>query len=318
MGLLKYKGWIYKITNKISNKVYIGQTYVGIEKRFKQHLCTAFSEKSSSYLGHLAVSIRKYGKDAFEIEQLYEVTAFSKENRIVLLDALETLYIHKYNSNNHLYGYNCTCGGQMPKSNLTTITKALQNKVKHEGCCVTGCTNPHLANGYCSRHYTQLYKKGYIQERTHYSPNEYILHEDYVEIKLYDTKNQYVKSTLIDIEDLDKVINYKWYLSEGPRGEYAKNNNLGTLHGLIIGDVKKGNVIIHLNKNGLDNRKSNLQVVTKTEKQRLNKIPITNKSGVKGVWWCKDRNKWQAQIIINNHKKVQGDLMFLQMLQRQD
>lgn len=35
MGLLKYKGWIYKITNKITNKVYIGQTYVGIEKRFK-------------------------------------------------------------------------------------------------------------------------------------------------------------------------------------------------------------------------------------------------------------------------------------------
>ena len=62
-------GWIYKITNKINNKVYIGQTINSLEKRFKQHLSEAKQGKNC----RLHSAIRKYGIDAFVIEPIEKV-----------------------------------------------------------------------------------------------------------------------------------------------------------------------------------------------------------------------------------------------------
>ena len=49
-------GFIYKITNTINNKIYIGKTTRTVEKRYKDHLYS--SKKSNCYL-HIAM--RKYG-----------------------------------------------------------------------------------------------------------------------------------------------------------------------------------------------------------------------------------------------------------------
>lgn len=59
--------WIYKITNLINNKVYIGQTIRPIEDRFKRHINDAVNNVLDT---HLARAIRKYGKENFIIEEI--------------------------------------------------------------------------------------------------------------------------------------------------------------------------------------------------------------------------------------------------------
>ena len=92
---------IYKVTNLITNKVYIGKTIYKLKKRKRQHLCAAKSN-SGNMLFHKA--IRKYGEENFCWEVL-DTVMFSD----LLLD-LEKFYIIKYNCKQP-NGYNLTDGG---------------------------------------------------------------------------------------------------------------------------------------------------------------------------------------------------------------
>ena len=97
----------YKIINTVNNKSYIGQTRLGIKNRWKRHLGAAFWNLSNDDNVHvLHLAIRKYGKDAFVIEQL-AATNSSKE-----IDAIECQMIKEHNTfyENH-QGYNMTLGG---------------------------------------------------------------------------------------------------------------------------------------------------------------------------------------------------------------
>lgn len=88
---------IYKFTNKINGKVYIGQS-VNIERRYYDHL------KRDDSKNYFHRAIKKYGKDNFLFEILEE---YSEEN----LNDREKYYIAKYNNNNRKLGYNSTSGG---------------------------------------------------------------------------------------------------------------------------------------------------------------------------------------------------------------
>ena len=96
---------IYKITNKINNKVYIGQSIL-IEKRLKEHQLRAFrgdSKTNKEYEKSLYRAFRKYGIDNFLFEVIEEC---ERED----LNKLEGKYIKQYNS--HIDGYNETDGGE--------------------------------------------------------------------------------------------------------------------------------------------------------------------------------------------------------------
>ena len=114
IGNLEVYGIIYKITNLINGKVYIGQTIKrngfkdrypyngnGIERVYKTHYYRR--ENNDSYNKHLLESIEKYGFKSFEVIEIFDY-AFSKKE----LDIKEKLYISLYNSNNDSYGYNST------------------------------------------------------------------------------------------------------------------------------------------------------------------------------------------------------------------
>lgn len=90
-------GYIYKITNIINGKVYIGQTIQSIESRWEQH------KRSSTYKNYaLYYAMRKYGIDNFKIEMVEECD--NKE-----LNDKEIKWISFYNSYHD--GYNMTLGG---------------------------------------------------------------------------------------------------------------------------------------------------------------------------------------------------------------
>ena len=94
-------GCIYKITNIINNKVYIGQTTTRVERRWADHFKP--SAKSCYYLGR---AIKKYGKDCFSKEVIEYVEASSKSNLVNKLNKRECFYISLYQSNKKELGYN--------------------------------------------------------------------------------------------------------------------------------------------------------------------------------------------------------------------
>ncbi len=93
-------GYIYKITNKINKKIYIGQTKKTIEERFQEHLKKAKIHTNR----YLYDAMNKYGYHNFIVSQI-EQCDDSK------LDEREIYWIAFYHSNNKEYGYNMTIGG---------------------------------------------------------------------------------------------------------------------------------------------------------------------------------------------------------------
>lgn len=93
-------GFIYKISNSINDKIYIGKTLSTIEKRFAQHQRDALKPEENNR--PLYRAMRKYGPENFSVE-LIEIVPL--EN----LSEREKYWINYYHSYEN--GYNATLGG---------------------------------------------------------------------------------------------------------------------------------------------------------------------------------------------------------------
>ena len=91
---------IYKITNDINEKVYVGKTTLTIEERFKMHCRDC--EKREEEKRPLYAAMRKYGKEHFKIEKIEECDSDLSSER-------EQYWIGFYKSFKD--GYNATLGG---------------------------------------------------------------------------------------------------------------------------------------------------------------------------------------------------------------
>ena len=89
--------YIYKITNDINQKIYIGKTEQTIQQRFKQHCKDAFRERGEKR--PLYAAMRKYGVEHFHVEQIEETDSPGER---------EKYWIEYYGS--FKYGYNATMG----------------------------------------------------------------------------------------------------------------------------------------------------------------------------------------------------------------
>ena len=106
-------GYIYKITNKINGKVYIGQTRKTIQERFQEHLKKAKIHTNR----YLYDAMNKYGYNNFIITQIEECLD-------IKLDEREIYWIKYYDTYNN--GYNLTTGGQLLKNTKKTSTSQLK------------------------------------------------------------------------------------------------------------------------------------------------------------------------------------------------
>ncbi len=114
--------------------------------------------------------------------------------------------------------------------------------------------------------------------------------------------------TLIDAEDFERAGHINWY--KDTNGYVCKNKYIGNgkwkglkLHRMII-EAKDGEIVDHINRNRLDNRKENLRIVSHLENAQNASLAKNNKSGYKGVHF---RNgKYSAMIRINGHLKHIG------------
>lgn len=124
---------------------------------------------------------------------------------------------------------------------------------------------------------------------------------------------------LVDDEDFEGINKHKWYARwdnklngfyaarakphpHSPRGQVTTRMHREIL-GLGYGDKRYGD---HINRNTLDNRRSNLRVATCSENQRNTGKRRDNTSGYKGVHFSKKLSKWQAYISVSRNRNHLG------------
>jgi len=94
--------------------------------------------------------------------------------------------------------------------------------------------------------------------------------------------------------NLAGTINSHGYWMVGIKNVKYLAHRLAWLH--VHGENPKE--LDHINQNPLDNRIKNLRVVTHLENGKNQVLRKNNTSGVMGVYWRKDINKWAAQLVI--------------------
>jgi len=114
---------------------------------------------------------------------------------------------------------------------------------------------------------------------------------------------------LVDNEDYDVVMKYRWRTTKNKRGTtYAtttiwvkekKSQTQLSMHKKIMGTPpRKGLMVDHKNRKTLDNRRCNLRWVTPTQNSFNSEKRTTNRhSKYKGVTFYPKRNKWKSSIM---------------------
>jgi hypothetical protein len=119
------------------------------------------------------------------------------------------------------------------------------------------------------------------------------------------------KFSLVDDEDFDELNQYKWYAHKNKGGIWYVDRTIKyvdekhktiSMHRKIM-DFPSGKDIDHVNHDGLDNRKCNLRVCTRSQNKKNARLSKNNSSGLKGVHWNKRNKKWMA-LIAKDKKRI--------------
>lgn len=124
--------WVYKITNLINDKGYVGIT-TNLELRWKAH------KKAYNYpyiKNPLYSAMRKYGLNNFKFEIIRDNIGSTEE-----LGELERYYIKQYNTHISQHGYNLTWGGERcqydanPRTSLT-VEDIVEIRTIYDSCTI--------------------------------------------------------------------------------------------------------------------------------------------------------------------------------------
>jgi len=118
-------------------------------------------------------------------------------------------------------------------------------------------------------------------------------------------------SILLNYRDLYLFSKYKFYVvQERGQSKYViandkTKNTTRSLHNLIM-NPPEGMEVDHINRDGLDNRRQNLRIVTHCENQ--NNLPKRKDSTSKyhGVYFENKRSKWVTYVNFNGIRKTIG------------
>jgi hypothetical protein len=111
------------------------------------------------------------------------------------------------------------------------------------------------------------------------------------------------------IDDVDRdLAEHTWSAKPTNRAVYAitqirvddKQKPL-SLHRVIMErklerPIQPQEIVDHIDGNGLNNSRSNLRIATNSQNMCNRNAPVSNTTGVKGVYWRKGAGKWEASI----------------------
>lgn len=117
---------------------------------------------------------------------------------------------------------------------------------------------------------------------------------------------------VIDVADVPLVEGWNWYAQVRPHTIYAKRiDGAGQsrftvhLHRVVMESPDELEVD-HRDGNGLNNRRGNLRLATRSQNNQNRNTGVNNTSGYKGVTWHKAKGKWNARIKINGKRRNLG------------
>jgi len=174
-------------------------------------------------------------------------------------------------------------------------SKNILSKAK---CKVDGCKNNVDYVGVCRLHYMRHWKTGSYET----SVNKRWHSKDVTTVELHGDHAKVIMNrgfyALIDIDDIELVKSNLWYIEISGRNKYAIariNGKAVKMHRLIMGYPKR--MCDHINGDGLDNRRKNLRLVTRSQNGRNRKVNKNSKTGFKGV--TISRGRYYSRIGIN-------------------
>ena len=123
----------------------------------------------------------------------------------------------------------------------------------------------------------------------------------------------------VDPDDFEYLSQWKWHLSkQGYAVRSADGGSRNILMHRVVADTPEDMHTDHINRDKLDNRKTNLRVCTHAENMQ-NKSPYKKYSHKKyadrtfhnpnygsGVSWVQQMGRWQVRLQINRVRKVYG------------
>ena len=116
------------------------------------------------------------------------------------------------------------------------------------------------------------------------------------------------RETLVDSEDVNFLGQFNWHWSArgGDKEGYAvwkRFQTISRMHRILV-KCPDEYMVDHINGNSLDNRKSNLRIVTNRENQQNQK---KHRSGrLFGCYFHKEKKKWKSRITIDGESKHLG------------
>lgn len=208
---------IYKITNLINGKIYIGRTVHSIKKRWSCHVSHSkhLSGRAMTYIGR---ALKKYGPQSFKIEEIFKCNDFEE------LKEKEVYFINLYKSFNRQLGYNLKIEslGRAPCEYLSSGTKNKLSRNSHKKTEKTSLGNergvrlsksPRKSPWGCSimKDNVRYYKCFAIKEEAMeaYDKMALFFYKEFAELNYPDKRQSYLE------EDLTKF--YEWFISRKKR-----------------------------------------------------------------------------------------------------
>ena len=124
------------------------------------------------------------------------------------------------------------------------------------------------------------------------------------EIPLRDRDGSVVAYALVDVDDYDWLMQWRWSLSPRGcayrRGQVEKKQIEIKMHRLLMGNPQQQ--VDHINGNPLDNRRENLRLATCAQNNQNRDPRGHGSSGYRGVSFQKDIGRWRAQHTLHRKK----------------
>lgn len=177
----------------------------------------------------------------------------------------------------------CSCGS----NNLKSI---LGRSIRSGGSLSCGCLQKEIVvqNGINNKKHTDWIDEIFEDENGKYKIG-----------LAHNTGNQF----FIDADDFDTVKDYCWTESVTRTGlhrpiTWVNGKCIPIFHMFGCKDWD------HVDRNEMNNRRSNLRPCTRQENARNRSIQSNNTSGIVGISWREDRHKYRAYITVKNKKQI--------------